>query len=282
MSEPLRRDDEIKQLEQALLEIARDIWQVESVSETNRLPPIEHPNADQAMREQTVQRTRESFALLERRRPAPELTDLAADMFFNSRQWYDRYAWDHRRPEAVRWIWPAQGRIILYLLRRWLEEHPPADLVARLRRRIDEILADPFAAPDVPYTEYYRYPPTMSICLALLRRLESPEALALVQDLVRHAAAGAAGFVPIITPAGADPVPRELSRELPWMLQRLWRAGLFDQALLEQVFLRYPPLLVQASTPPSEGGDQFDSFYRDLDAQFSAVVRGMLAAIARR
>ena len=62
---PFRRGDDVKTLEQALLDVARDIWQVETLTASQQYPRFELGEAIAPAL--TEQRTRDSLALLQRR-----------------------------------------------------------------------------------------------------------------------------------------------------------------------------------------------------------------------
>lgn len=267
-------------LEQALLVITEEVWEVTEKTRGQHYPSVEHGIGGEATRADTEQRLEESFRRLLARWPEAELTRLVAEMFFDSQPWYRRYAWDYRRPEETRWLLPGQGRLILHMLRRWLAAHPPADLVARLRRRFDELLADPYAAPPVPFPDDYTYPPTMADCLQILQGLEGDEATVLIRDLVNRAATEA---MPVGRgrPKGFAAFATTFGRALPWLLERLWRAGLFEASMVEGVLRRFPIALAQASSGPVMAGHP-NVFHRDLDPRFATLVRGLVDDMVRR
>ncbi|MDP8923543.1 MAG: DUF4132 domain-containing protein [Chloroflexota bacterium] len=278
-------------LERALLEIARDVWEVEAGSRGDHYQFFKHPiSTADGDREQIEadreRRVAESYQRLLARWPEPTLTGLAAEMYFDSRSWYDRYAWDHRRPEASRWLLPAQEKITTYLLHRWVRLHPPADLAALLRRRIVDHFRRPHAGPPTPGGDRYPYPPTMRDCLELLRDLGGDEADALVYDLVR----GELDVTPQpcdhpgcrhgpLT-SGYSAFAGELTRAATWMLRRVWMTGRLDEALLEGVFRRQLPVLSVATSGRGDG--RATSFHADLGPELGDLVDRLAKQIVRR
>lgn len=273
-------------LEPALLKIATEVWDVEAETRGKHYPGFEWTH-DAGLKETTDRRAEESLRRLLSRWPPEELTRLAADMLFGARSWFDRYAWDHTRPEAVRWLQPAQGRIMVFLLLHQLKAHPPADLADRLHGRMAYLFEHPHDGPPVPFPNDNPYPPTMRTCLELLQSVESPAATALVHDLVRGALdhrpepCNHPSLVHGAWASGYDAFSGELTQALPWMLQRIWRAGLLDDRLLEHVLKRFTRALAQATSPAAAPGRP-NYFYRGLDEEFAAAVRPMIAAMVRR
>ena len=270
-------------LEEALLRAADEVWEVAAKSRGEHYPPFEHPWAGSgegrvALEVDRERRVAESFRRLLASWPEPELTRRATEMYFDSREWHDRYAWNHLRPETTRWLLPAQGRIVDYLLHRWVATHPPADLVARLRDRLHDLYRDPRAGPPTPYGGDYPYPPTMRACLELLRGLESAEATALVHDLLRGAFAEA---TKPDAPVGHSAFAQDFNRAAPWMLTRAWRAGLLDEALLEGIFRRQIHVLAMATRGLRYHGAS-NAFYEELGPEPGETVRRLTEVIVRR
>ncbi|MHB1132336.1 MAG: DUF4132 domain-containing protein [Chloroflexota bacterium] len=282
--------DGVEALERALLAIAREVWQVEEQARDNHYPAFEFLAArDPEQRDQLValreQRVAQRFQALQARWPEAELTRLATEMYFNSQPWHDRYVWDHRRPEATRWLLPAQGRIIHYLLQTWLAAHPSPELVARLRWRLEHLFAKPREAPEVPAGSTYPYPPVMRHCLDLLRAQQGEAATALAFDLLRGAYFRSSQERLAdrydVTRTSYQPHLQELDRAAPYLLERVWRAGLLDEELLLGVFRRQPTLLARATgVPTPKFGRNY--LFHEMAPELATLIAGHANGLARR
>lgn len=258
-------------LERVLLNIATEIWEVEERTRGENHPDLEilHFLNERDRREVIEDRDRcktASFESLLSRWPSTELSAMAANMYFDSRPWYRRYDFNYGNPAEIRPLLPGQQCIMEYLLRTWIVQHPPTDMIARLRQRIADLFLDPPTWPPFGPEAGDWFIPHMEDCLLLLRGLPGEDATTLVHDVLR----GAFGvnlrpsdentFLHSQRDGSFYPYPHEFIRQGPWMLERVWKAGLLTEELLEGLFRRQLDLTFLAT-----GGHLPGDYYRLYD-----------------
>lgn len=279
--------NEGESLERALLQIARDVWEVERLGREGQYPLFEHPTAwpadeyDDRMADRE-RRVAESFRRLLAQYAEPDLTRRAAEMYFEP-AWYLRYRWNPSLAMDMLWLLHGQARILSYLLHRWLAQHPPDDLANRLRLRLEYLFGDPRPHGVRAHDDPYCYEPEMAACLDLLSYATGEQSLALIYNLLT----GRIVVQPDPDPsADADRKKSyfvygsELQKATPLMLERLWQANRFDQALLDEVCRLQQFLLSYLVLGRLDNG-RAAFYYQQVKPEFAKLLETTAQAVLR-